>query len=108
MRWLLALVVGLTMIGCGGKYWAKSKGDPLKGKERAQAEDLLHSANIAFKFRDYPTAYQYYQRIIQAWPSSRYAKEARKQLVELDKLESVAQDTSRLRAQPSTFDQDVP
>lgn len=108
MRWIMAGLVGLALVGCGGKYLARYKGDPLTGNDRRQAEELLHIANIAFKFRDYPTATQYYQRVVNAWPKSRYATEAKARLGEIDKYEGVGLDTSRPWERPASFEQDVP
>ena len=57
----------------------------LSGKQKAQAEDWMHSANLLCKVNDYNFALGYYEKIIKYYPGTKYAEEAQSKIDEIEK-----------------------
>lgn len=57
----------------------------LAGKQKAQAEEWLHSANLLCNVKDYDFALEYYKKIVTYYPYTEYAKKAQAKIEEIEK-----------------------
>ena len=81
----LAGTMLVSNLGCimGTKNRVKYR--ELEGKQKAQAEEWLHSANLLYNIKDYTFALEYYKKIVSYYPYSKYAEEAQAKIKEIEK-----------------------
>jgi TolA-binding protein len=60
----------------------------LVGKQKAQAEDWLHSANLLYNVKDYNFALEYYKKVVKYYPGTKYASEAQNRINEIEKTKT--------------------
>ena len=72
---VFATVIALSFIlGCAGSSQF------LKGKEKLEASDWLHSGDLAYRLKDWDTAQYYYDLLVKKYPESYYGKKAKENL----------------------------
>ena len=59
----------------------------LSGEQKTQVEDWLHSGDLLYQIGDYELALDYYKKIIEYYPGTRYAQEANGKIKEIKKSE---------------------
>lgn len=77
------IALGVLNSGC---MTTKSNIKPveLSGKQKAQAEDWLHSASLLYKIGDYDFALEYYKKLVEYYPGTKYAIEARNKISKIE------------------------
>ncbi|MDP8260732.1 MAG: hypothetical protein P9M01_00120 [Candidatus Kappaea frigidicola] len=81
---LVLLCVGCIFMVQGCNFSKNSTGNrQLVGKQKAQAEDWLHSANLLCNVNDYNFALEYYKKVVKYYPGTKYASEAQKKMDEI-------------------------
>ncbi len=55
----------------------------LSGKQKAQAEDWLNSANLLYNVKDYNSALEYYEKVVHFYPGTLYASRAQSRIDEI-------------------------
>jgi len=69
-RILLFLFFLSFVVGCAGLR-------ELKGSEKLEAKDWLHSGDLAYRIGDYDNAQYFYELVIRKYPDTYYAKKAK-------------------------------
>jgi outer membrane protein assembly factor BamD (BamD/ComL family) len=59
----------------------------LSGKQKAQAEEWSHSADLLYKVGDYDFSLEYYKKIVTYYPGTKYSKKAQERIDEINKLQ---------------------
>jgi outer membrane protein assembly factor BamD (BamD/ComL family) len=79
---LIFLFIGSLFIveGCNFSKNSASSNRQLAGKQKAQAEDWLHSANLLYNVKDYKFALEYYKKVVTYYPGTKYSLEAQKRI----------------------------
>ncbi len=79
---LICISFILTVQGCN--FSKNSTGNrQLAGKQKVQAEDWLHSADLLYNVKDYSFALEYYKKVVKYYPGTKYASEAQKKMDEI-------------------------
>ncbi len=81
---LVLLCVGFVFTSQGCNFSKNSTSNrQLVGKQKAQAEDWLHSANLLYNVNDYNFALEYYKKVVKYYPGTKYSSEAQNRINEI-------------------------
>lgn len=81
---LTAILLGFVFAGAGCET-ARSlrKEVELRGTDRLQAKDWLHSADKLYQIKDYELAQEFYIKVAEAYPNTSYGKYAKKRALRI-------------------------
>lgn len=83
---IFMLVISFMLAGAGCNFARNSASSrELSGKQKAQAEDWMHSADLLYKVGDYDFSIEYYKKIVTYYPGTKYSKKAQERIDEINK-----------------------